>query len=85
MVVVSQKCVISSKYDIFAKLKNKKMEITQAQKYEILEHELLNGAGLEEILKKCLEILMKSEREIHNENYLDYSNGYRYRKIYGST
>ena len=60
------------------------MEITQAQKYEILEQELLNGAGLEEILKKCLEILMKSEREIHNENYLDYSNGYRYRKIYGS-
>ena len=60
------------------------MEITQAQKYEILEHELLNGAGLEEILKKCLEILMKSERKIHNENYLDYSNGYRYRKIYGS-
>ena len=60
------------------------MEITQAQKYEILEHELLNGAGLEEILKKCLEILMKSEREIHNENYSDYSNGYRYRKIYGS-
>ena len=55
------------------------------QKYEILEHELLNGAGLEEILKKCLEILMKSEREIHNENYSDYSNGYRYRKIYGST
>ena len=52
--------------------------------YEILEHELLNGAGLEVILKKCLEILMKSEREIHNENYLDYSNGYRYRKIYGS-
>ena len=42
------------------------MEITQAQKYEILEHELLNGAGLEEILKKCLEILMKSECEIHN-------------------
>ena len=36
------------------------MGITQAQKYEILEH------------------------EIHNENYLDYSNGYRYRKIYGS-
>ena len=26
------------------------MEITQAQKCEILEHELLNGAGLEEIL-----------------------------------
>ncbi len=60
------------------------MEITQAQKYEILEHELLNGAGLEEILKKCLEILMKSERKILNENYSDYSNGYRYRKIYGS-
>ena len=60
------------------------MEITQAQKYEILEHELLNGAGLEEILKKCLEILMKSEREIHNEHHSDYSNGYRYRKIYGS-
>ena len=35
------------------------MEITQAQKCEILEHELLNGAGLEEILKKCFEILMK--------------------------
>ena len=35
------------------------MEITQAQKYEFLEHELLNGARLEEILKKCLEILMK--------------------------
>ena len=35
------------------------MEITQAQKYEIIEHELLNGARLEEILKKCLEILMK--------------------------
>ncbi len=60
------------------------MEITQVRKYEILEHELLNRAGLEEVLKKCLEILMKSEREIHNENYLDYSNGYRYRKIYGS-
>ena len=44
------------------------MEITQAQKYEILEHELLNGAGLEEILKKCLEILMKQAHEIHNEN-----------------
>ena len=36
------------------------MGITQAQKYEILEHKLPNGAGLEEILKKCLEILMKS-------------------------
>ena len=35
------------------------MEITQAQKYEFLEHEWFNGAGLEEILKKCLEILMK--------------------------
>ena len=57
------------------------MGITQAQKYEILEHKLPNGAGLEEILKKCLEILMKSEREIYNENYLDYSNDYRYRKI----
>lgn len=35
------------------------MGITQAQKCEFLEHELLNGARLEEILKKCLEILMK--------------------------
>lgn len=27
---------------------------------------------------------MKSEHEIHNENHSDYSNGYRYQKIYGS-
>jgi len=60
------------------------MEITQRQKYEILREEIHNGVGLDQIIKMGLEILMKSEREIHNNKTNDYSNGYRYRKMYGS-
>ena len=60
------------------------MEITQKQKYEILQHEIQKGVGLDQIVKLGLEILMKSEREEHNLQNGDYSNGYRYRKMFGS-
>lgn len=60
------------------------MEITQRQKYEILQEEIQKGLGLDQIIKMGLEILMKSEREAHNLKTNDYSNGYRYRKMYGS-
>lgn len=59
------------------------MNFTQAQKYEILEKLLSEGTGIDEILKMSLEILMKAERQIHNETTHDLSNGYRYRKTYG--
>lgn len=59
------------------------MNFTQAQKYEILENIIKNDSGIEDILKMSLEILMRSEREAHNESHQDSSNGYRYRKTYG--
>ena len=39
--------------------------------------------GLDQIVKLGLEILMNTEREEHNRQTGDYSNGYRYRKMYG--
>lgn len=60
------------------------MEITQQQKYEILRNEIQKGVGLDQIVKLGLEILMKTEREEYNSQTGDYSNGYRYRKMFGS-
>lgn len=59
------------------------MNFTQAQNYEILENIIKNGAGIEEILRLSLEILMKAERNEHNQANGDLSNGYRFRKTYG--
>lgn len=59
------------------------MNFTQVQRYEIIESIIKNGCGIEEILKISLEVLMKAEREAHNHQTQDMSNGYRYRKTYG--
>ena len=39
--------------------------------------------GLGELMKVGLELLMKSERELHNEEHSDSSNGFRTRKAFG--
>ena len=59
------------------------MNFTQAQNHEILEDIIKNGAGIEEISRMSLEILMKAERNEHNQANGDLSNGYRFRKTYG--
>ncbi len=50
------------------------MNFTQAQNYEILEDIIKNGAGIEEILRMSLEILMKFSpftppRSVSGENF----------------
>jgi len=37
--------------------------------------------GFNKIMKLSLEVLMKSERKLHQEEYGDYANGYRPRFI----
>lgn len=59
------------------------MNFTQPQNYEILEQLLLKPDGLQQVLKMSLEIIMKSERKLHNESTSDLSNGFRPRKTFG--
>lgn len=57
------------------------MELTREQNYEIIRKIMESEGGMSEVLKMCLEILMKSERALHNEMYSDLSNGFRPRKL----
>jgi len=61
------------------------MNFTQEQMSEILlGYANSNGNdGFNEIMKIALEVLMKSERKIHQLETGDYANGYRFRNIQG--
>lgn len=60
------------------------MNFTQKQIYEILEQVVCKEEGLEQLLKMSMEVLMKTEREEHNDMFSDLSNGYRPRKTFGN-
>ena len=59
------------------------MNFTQEQITEILQEIANKKDGFNKIMKLSLEVLMKSERKIHQEETGDYANGYRPRKING--
>ena len=59
------------------------MHFTQQQIYEVLGQVVSKPDGLGELMKVGLELLMKSERELHNEEHSDSSNGFRTRKAFG--
>lgn len=59
------------------------MHFTQEQVKEILSEIVQKEDGLNTILKMSLEALMKSERNVHNVQNGDYSNGYRSRRAFG--
>jgi len=61
----------------------KKLHFTQEQVTNILEDIVHQEDGLQNILKLSLEALMRSEREEHNQEYNDMSNGYRKRRGFG--
>lgn len=58
------------------------MEFTEAQVTEIMGEMLSNGKGIGILEKITLEALMRGERDLHNEEDNDVSNGYRKRKLY---
>lgn len=60
-----------------------KLSFTREQVSKILDEFSKGSGGIEEVFKLCLETLMRSERELHNRECLDVSNGYRHRKTYG--
>ena len=47
------------------------MNFTQKQIYEILEQVVCKEEGLEQLLKMSMEVLMKTEREEHNDMFSD--------------
>lgn len=57
------------------------MRLTEAQFTEIIE-EMLQAGSIGMIEKIVVELLMRHERDIHNEAEDDVSNGYRQRKMY---
>lgn len=59
------------------------MNFTQEQKYEIILKEV-KEKGFEYALSNSLTLLMQAERELHNAENGDVSNGYRLRHTYGS-
>ena len=59
------------------------MHFTQQQIYEVLGRVVSKPDGLGELMKVGLELLMKSERELHNEEHSDSSNGFRKRRAFG--
>jgi len=61
-----------------------KLHFTRSQVSKILDDFSKGPGGIEEVFKLCLETLMRSEREVHNSAYTDVSNGYRFRRTYGS-
>lgn len=61
----------------------KKLHFTQEQVTNILEDIVHQEDGLQKILKLSLEALMRSEREEHNQEHNDMSNGYRKRRAFG--
>ncbi len=59
------------------------MNFTQGQITEILQDIANKKDGFNEIMKMSLEVLMISERKIHQNETGDYANGYRPRTIKG--
>ena len=59
------------------------MNFTQEQITEILQEIANEKDGFNRIMKISLEVLMKSERKVHQDETGDYANGYRPRKING--
>lgn len=58
------------------------MKLTEEQYTELMGEMLSTGKGIGIIEKVILESLMRGERELHNEENNDVSNGYRKRKLY---
>jgi len=59
------------------------MNFTQGQITEILQDIANEKDGFNRVMKLSLEVLMKSERKIHQQETGDYANGYRPRIING--
>ncbi len=59
------------------------LHFTQEQVTTILEHLAQEKGGFNKVLSYSLEALMRAERQIHNQNTDDVSNGYRWRKAFG--
>ncbi len=53
------------------------LHFTREQVSKILDNISKKEGGIQELLKLSLESIMKAERELHNDSYLDQSNGYR--------
>lgn len=62
---------------------NKKLHFTQSQVTKILEDLAKEKQGYNKVLKCSLEAIMRAERELHNEQTSDVSNGYRWRRVLG--
>jgi len=61
----------------------KKLHFTQEQVTKILEEIAQQEDGFNMVLKLSLEAIMRAEREEHNSDYQDMSNGYRSRRAFG--
>ncbi|MDW8418796.1 MAG: transposase, partial [Chitinophagales bacterium] len=62
----------------------KQLHFTREQVMKILEdYSIHSGVGLDDLLKLSLESMMRVEREVHNEEQGDVSNGYRIRHTFG--
>lgn len=59
------------------------LHFTREQVTKILENIATEENGLQEIMKMSLEALMRAERQEHNDNQGDMSNGYRPVKTFG--
>ena len=57
------------------------MEFTHEQMSEIISSITNGQEGLQGLVKMGMESLMKSERDIHNEQTNDVSNGFRDRRV----
>jgi len=62
----------------------KTLDFTQEQITKILVDIAEEKDGFNKLMQLSLEALMRAEREIHNKSTSDVSNGYRFRKVFGS-
>jgi transposase-like protein len=63
---------------------NKRLNFTQEQVTKILEEIASEKDGYNKVLKYSIEALMRAERTIHNQTNGDVSNGYRWRRAFGT-
>ena len=59
------------------------LNFTREQVTKILSEIASEKEGFNKVLQLSLEALMRSERELHNSDMSDVSNGYRWRKTFG--
>jgi hypothetical protein len=57
----------------------KNLNFTREQVTKILEGIAKKEEGVQQFLKLSLEAIMRVERDVHNEQHQDVSNGYRIR------